>query len=137
MYICVAICYISNLFTHVETQRVPEYRTMRSDDGTMLTVSWTPLTLEEARGFITYRVRLILTGDNRRQSPPPPMTALMNESSVTFSGLDPGVRFSVSLDVISSDPDIQPVTPSNLPTVAGTPGELVYNVHVYIMFMVL
>ena len=131
MYICVAICYISNLFTHVEAQRVPEYTNMRSADGTMLTVSWTPLTLEEARGFITYRVTLILSDDNRRQSPPPPMTALMNESSVTFSGLNPGARFAVSLEVINSDPDIRPVAPSSLPTIAGTAGELMYNVYVY------
>ena len=103
----------------------------RSEDGTMITVSWTPLTLEEARGFITYQVTLTTVDDNRRQSPPPPMTALMNESSVTFSGLDPGVRFAVSLEVINSDPDIRPVAPSSLPTLPGTDGELVYNVHVY------
>ena len=101
----------------------------RSEDGTMLTVSWTPLTLEEARGFITYQVLLIPTDDNRRQTLS--MTAGMGESSVTFSDLDPGARFAVSLGVISNASNIEPVTPSNLPTIAGTPRELVYNVNVY------
>ena len=113
--------------THVETRTVPEYNAMRSDDGTMMIVRWTPLTLEEARGFISYQVSLIPANDNRRQSPLS-MTVDSNQSSVTFTGLDPRVRYAVSLGVISSDPDIGPVTPSNLPTFAGTPGEVVQNV---------
>ena len=133
LHCCVTIT--CNLFTHVEARMVPDFSATRSDDGTMMVVRWTPLTLEEARGFISYRVSLIPANDNRRQSSTSVIVG-SDQSSVTFTGLDPRVKYAVSLDVINNASDIDPVTPSSRPTFAGIPGELVQNVqYMYSMLL--
>ena len=68
---------------------------VRSDDGTSIDVSWTPLTLREARGFITGYVVSYSTGSGRRRQDEE--ETLDDASSATITGLDPGTDYSVTV----------------------------------------
>ena len=59
-------------------------------------VSWQPLTLVEARGFVEYIVDLYLLFSPKRQILST-MRVPMNQSSVVFVGLDPNQAYEVSV----------------------------------------
>ena len=72
---------------------------------TDMDVSWVPLTLEEARGFITgYTVTYTAEEDeerrrqlSKRDHDSGSETVLGDQSSVTISGLDPDAQYSVTV----------------------------------------
>ena len=59
-------------------------------------VSWQPLTLIEARGFIEYIIELNVDFSLKRQAPLT-MRVPMNQSSVAFTGLDPNLAYEVTV----------------------------------------
>ena len=71
---------------------------VRSDDGTSIDLSWTPLTLKEARGFITGYVVSYSTGSGRRrQDEEETLDVSADASSATITELDPGTGYSVTV----------------------------------------
>ena len=65
---------------------------------TSVNVSWTPLTLEEAKGFITgYTVTLTPSTNDRRRQSPITMTARPDQSYVVFNGLSAEASYSISV----------------------------------------
>ena len=85
----------------------------RSANGTVITVGWQPVTLEQARGFFVYRVVI---------SPGKRQTAIMidvpahNQTSITVSDLDTSVEYTVSVGVVNKNnmelagPTLPPLT---------------------------
>ena len=105
------------------------YTTDRSPDGTVMVVRWTLLTLEETRGFITYRVVLTPALNNKRQSGMIAQTVSMDQSSVTFNMLDPALPYSVAVGVVNNnitDGVVNP-HPSNIITVPSGERSVVYT----------
>uniref|UniRef100_A0A1X7UYG7 protein-tyrosine-phosphatase n=1 Tax=Amphimedon queenslandica TaxID=400682 RepID=A0A1X7UYG7_AMPQE len=66
---------------------------------TSVNVSWMPLTLEEAKGFVTgYTVTLTpSTSNNRKRQSPITMTAEPDQSYVVFTGLSAEASYSISV----------------------------------------
>ena len=73
----------------------------RSDDGTVIIVSWQPVTLEQARGFFVYQV--ILTPVSNKRQYTLIRTAPRTETSVTVSGLDSGIEYTVSVRAVNEN----------------------------------
>jgi hypothetical protein len=63
-----------------------------SEDPSIVTVTWQPLTLVEARGFIEYVVRLYLEESELAEQQVP-----MNSSTVMFRSLDSTSRYEASV----------------------------------------
>ena len=101
----------------------PNFKSVRSDDGTMITVSWQPITLEQARGFFVIRVTLMEF--NQKRQGPLTMDVPDNETNTTFSGLDPGLSYGVTAGVINkNNPDLKGPMPS--PTIVPPPPPCMY-----------
>ena len=65
---------------------------------TDLEVSWIPLTLEEARGFIrSYAVTLTSGGDRRKKRAVEVEEVPGDQTSISFPGLDSNREYSVSV----------------------------------------
>ena len=64
-------------------------------------MSWQPLTLVEARGFVEYVADLYLQFSRKRQILST-MRVPMNQSSVVFVGLDPNQAYEVSVSTVTS-----------------------------------
>ena len=66
-----------------------------------MAVSWRPLTLSEARGFVTfYSIAYAPTSNSRRQQAPQDMmrvNASADSSNVTIMGLDRDLGYSVTV----------------------------------------
>ena len=73
----------------------------RSDDGTVITVAWQRITLEQARGFFQYRVTLTPLTSNTRQAVALTKTIPSDQTSVIFQDLDPSVQYIVSVGVVN------------------------------------
>ena len=84
----------------------------RSQDGTEITVTWDPITLEQARGFFNYTITILEANARRRQlswsqypgtRPPTPRR-----------GLDPNQQYQVTVGtiVMTSDGGTLPGPPS-------------------------
>ena len=94
-------------FSAAPTRSVGNVQAMRSpEDPTIIIVTWEPLTIVEARGFIRYRITLTPSASSKRQELS--MEVAMDQSSVEFTGLDPSRGYGASVATIMSD---------------GTPGE--------------
>ena len=74
----------------------------RSPNGTMITVSWEPVTLEQARGFFLYRVVLQPATSNKRQAPII-RDVLRSQTSVIIGNLDSDVEYVVSVGVVNEE----------------------------------
>ena len=91
----------------------------RSPNGTMITISWEPVTLEQARGFFLYRVVLTPTTSNKLQ-------ALIikhvprNHTSVVIGNLDSDVEYAVSVGVVNEE-NIDITGPTRKPLVVAPP----------------
>ena len=89
----------------------------RSSDGTEITVSWKPLTLEEARGF--YLIRVSLSLDSRKRQGSLTEDVPYTESSVTFTGLEPAAPYTVTTAAMTfNDNGEEVVGESSSPIVA-------------------
>ena len=95
--------------------KIPENLAFKRTSRTSVNISWTPLTLFEARGFPEYRVSVTLSsdgGNSKRQSIPAMITT--NESYVVLNNLDSdkiysviiGVRTGASIEFKDADPII-------------------------------
>ena len=88
-------------------------------NDTSIDISWTPLTLLEARGFFNYTVILVPSNNQKRQTSLQKIVPF-NESNVVFSGLDPGVSYSVSVYANTiggaGEPNITVIPPAVPPT---------------------
>ena len=76
----------------------------RSSDGTEMTVSWTPLTLEQARGFIQYEVIYnSVNGQRKRQETcsDSPCTVSSDRDSVEITGLDSGTAYETAVRAVN------------------------------------
>ena len=73
----------------------------RSNDGTVITVSWQRITLEQARGFFQYRVTLTLLTSNMQQAVTFTKTIPSGQTSVVLRDLDPTVQYIVSVGVVN------------------------------------
>ena len=60
-------------------------------------MSWQPLTLVEARGFIVYRVEL------RASDTSSVFTAPGNQSNVTITGLESSTSYEVTVAAVTAD----------------------------------
>ena len=69
------------------------------EDPSEIVVTWQPLTLLEAKGFIEYLVQIHKVGSIKRQLLS--MTVPMDEDSVTFSDLDTTADYEVSVGTIT------------------------------------
>ena len=91
-------------FSHEEPpQRPPEDVEFERND-TAISVTWTPLSLFEARGFPIYTVTLTPTFTrSKRQSNIDGMIIVKtNETNVVIDGLDPDVEYSLTVAVGTS-----------------------------------
>ena len=70
-------------------------------DPTVIMVTWQPLTLVEARGFIEYLVVLPSPGSAKRQLLS--IQVSMDQNSVMFTGLDPSLSYEVSMATVTSN----------------------------------
>ena len=70
----------------------------RSLDGTEITVSWAPVSLEDAGGF--YSTSVTLDRASRKRQSSLTMSVPFNESSATFTGLEPSAVYSASAGVV-------------------------------------
>ena len=69
--------------------------TRSEEDPSEIVVTWQPLTLLEARGFIEYLIQIHKVGSIKKQLLS--MTVPMDEDSVTFSDLDTTADYEVSV----------------------------------------
>ena len=82
---------------------------MHERSSTIISVSWNPLTLFEARGFPIYTVTLIpssLVGSHRTNRQPENdngiISATTNESDIVIKGLDPNLEYILTVSVRTS-----------------------------------
>ena len=64
-----------------------------TESSTVLQVTWQPLTIVEARGFINY----VVTAREGNSMKVLTKIAVMNQNSVTFEGVDTSAEYSVSV----------------------------------------
>ncbi len=79
----------------------------RSDvDRTVVIVTWIPLTLVEAKGFIRYVITLAVSSPTvKRQIP---LTMTVSGNNATFQGLDPATDYEVSVGTVTSNGEAGP-----------------------------
>ena len=64
-------------------------------NDTAMNVSWIPLTLVEARGFVKYVITYMKAGGSRRRQSPSPKIVNGTDSSSVVNDLEPGVEYDV------------------------------------------
>ena len=95
------------------------FRASRSPNGTMITVSWEPVTLEQARGFFLYRVVLQPAISNKRQASII-RDVPRSQTSVVIGNLDSGVEYAVSVGVVNEE-NMDLTGPTGAPLVVAPP----------------
>ena len=96
----------------------PVFNVSSSKNGTVITISWEPITLEQARGFFIYRVT-ITPVSNKRQAiitREVPHTA----TSVAVGNLDPGVAYAVSVGILNAN-NMELIGPTHPPLIVTPP----------------
>ena len=73
----------------------------RSDDGTVITVSWQPISLEEARGFFQYQVTATPVTDSRLKAKMHTENVPSTQTSIRFDKLDPHMSYTVIVGVVN------------------------------------
>lgn len=71
-------------------------------NGTHMNVEWTPLTLEEARGFVSSYMITYSASNRKRQMDSESITFPGDSSSGVIGGLTPGVSYSVAVAATTS-----------------------------------
>ena len=75
------------------------------DNVRVLTVTWEPLTLVEAKGFINYTVTLTPGGSRKRQTGALTRTVPGDQNSTTFTDTNPATDYTVIVGTLTSDVD--------------------------------
>ena len=91
-----------------------------SSDGTVVIVSWQPVTLEQARGFFVYRVIITPVVTNNKRQSVIIRTVSCNETSVTVSGLVSSVEYTVNVVVVNEN-NMELVGPTEPPITLTAP----------------
>ena len=73
------------------------------DNVKVLTVTWEPLTLVEAKGFINYTVTLTPGGSRKRQTGTLTRTVPGDQNSTTFTNTNPATDYTVIVGTLTSD----------------------------------
>ena len=84
---------------------VADLEATRSEDGTNMTVTWTPLSLEEVGGFFQIEVVATVSNDRRRQQMDITNRVPYSESSAELTGLDPNDDYSVTARTVLTGSD--------------------------------
>ena len=92
----------------------------RSSGGTVVIVSWQPVTLEQARGFFVYRVIITPVVTNNKRQSVIIRTVSRNETSVTVSGLDSSIEYTVNVVVVNEN-NTELVGPTGPPSTLTAP----------------
>ena len=81
--------------------KAPENVTFEQLNATSLNITWTPLTLFEARGFPEYTVNLAVIMDvsSRRKRQSNPLSITTNNSFAVFTDLSENTDYSVGVGV--------------------------------------
>ena len=100
-YHCITLLVIK--FIHIAPMTPPRNIEVDRINSTAVKVTWEPLTLIEARGFITnYTVTLQPQGSRKRADGSIVVTVPHNVSDVTITGLDPDTNYIVTVVVGTS-----------------------------------
>ena len=94
--------FFSNIFYISGPSIAPKNVTISRPSPTVMMVSWIPLTLSEARGFIShYTVTYTpLTSNGRKRQAPDTMTVTipgMDANTARIEGLDPNTDYTVQV----------------------------------------
>ena len=95
-------------FSHEEPpQRPPDNVTFERND-TVISVTWNPLNLFEARGFPVYTVTLTPTFTRSKRQTNIDRTIIIttNETNVVIDGLNPDVEYSLTVAVGTSSGEV-------------------------------
>ena len=87
--------YTSLLISHSEPSMAPMNVTATRLNDTAMNVSWTPLTLVEARGFVKYVITYMKAGGSRKRQSPSPKIVNGTDRSCVVNDLKPGVEYDV------------------------------------------
>ena len=68
-------------------------------NDTAMNVSWIPLTLVEARGFVKYVITYTKAGGSRKRQSPSPKIVNGTDTSCVVNDLEPGVEYDVIVGV--------------------------------------
>ena len=88
----------------------------RSANDTVITVSWQPVTLEQARGFFLYRVIISPVTSSKQQAAIMIDVPAHKQTSITVSNFDPSVDYTISVCVVNENnmelvgPTLPPLT---------------------------
>ena len=98
---------------------------MRSDDGTNMTITWNAVSLDQARGFFEYTIKLARSS-RKRQTGELTYQVPYTETSYTATDLDDQATYGVSMGLSVHDGSGQPITgPSSEPIDVSSPGQLI------------
>ena len=91
-------------FSHEEPPERPPDDVEFERNDTTISVTWTPLSLFEARGFPVYTVTLtpIFTRAKRQSNMDGMIMVKTNKTNVVIDGLDPNVEYSLTIAVETS-----------------------------------
>uniref|UniRef100_A0A1X7T273 Uncharacterized protein n=1 Tax=Amphimedon queenslandica TaxID=400682 RepID=A0A1X7T273_AMPQE len=91
------------VFTRVLTPSVSpsNVQAVRSDDGTNMTITWDKVSLEQARGFFEYTIRL--TRSSKKRQGEDTIRVPFTETSYTATDLDDQATYSVSMGLSVDD----------------------------------
>ena len=97
---------------------------MRSADGTNMTITWNKVSLDQARGFFEYTIRLAARSSRKRQSGDLTYQVPYTETSYTATDLDDQATYGVSMGLSVDDGSGQgPIAgPSSEPIDVSSPG---------------
>ena len=92
--------YIVIFSEELTPSKSPEIVVFKQINSTALNITWSPLTLFEARGFPEYRVVLAMVDTNsRRKRQFNTLEIITNNSFAIFTGLNENINYSIIVGV--------------------------------------
>jgi len=83
--------------------KAPENIKINNISITSINVSWTPLSLFEARGFPKYKVTLLPDAKDRQTRQTNPISVTTTSNFVVFNNLDSNVKYFVEVGVTTGE----------------------------------
>ena len=91
--------YITFFSEELTTTKSPENVVFKQLNSTALNITWTPLTLFEARGFPEYRVVLTIDNNSRRKRQSNSVSIITTNNFAIFTDLNENTDYSVVVGV--------------------------------------
>ena len=91
--------YITFFSEELAPTKSPENVVFQQINSTTINITWTPLTLFEARGFPIYRVVLTTDANNRRKRQSDPISVITTNSFAVVTDLNENTDYSVAVGV--------------------------------------